>query len=114
MGTIQNSINQTFGTLAGLAAAGKHVANQNKQVELENAKLPEQIIETDKALEEAETEKASILENNPEVGAPGADQNSPEIMAYTRAANRADMLIKAKTMQLGILEKRFNKIKGVK
>lgn len=114
MGTIQNSINQTIATTGAAATLGKHISNQNKQVELEEAKLPEQIAETDKALEEAETEKASILENNPEIGAPGADQNSPEVMAYTRAVNRADMLIKAKTMQLGILEKRFNKFKGVK
>ena len=110
----QNTINNALGAAGAAVALGKHISNQNKQIELEEAKLPEQIIETDKALEEAETEKESILENNPEVGAPGADQNSPEIMAYTRAANRADMLIKAKTMQLGILEKRFNKIKGVK
>ena len=110
----QNSINNMLGPAGAAAALGKHIMNQNKQVELEEAKLPEQIVETDKALEAAETEKASILENNPEVGAPGADQNSPEVMAYTKAANRANMLIKAKTMQLGILEKRFNKIKGVK
>ena len=110
----QNSINQGLGSVAAIATLGKHISNQNKQLALEEAKLPEQIVETDKALEEAETEKASILENNPEVGAPGADQNSPEVMAYTRAVNRADMLIKAKTMQLGVLEKRFNKVKGVK
>lgn len=110
----QNSINSMLGAAGAAAALGKHISNQNKELALEEAKLPEQIVETDKALEEAETEKASILENNPEVGAPGADQDSPEVMAYTKAANRADMLIKAKTMQLGILEKRFNKVKGVK
>lgn len=110
----QNSINSALGAVAAAATLGKHISNQNKQVELEGAKLPEQIAETDAALEEAKAAKASILEDNPEVGAPGADQNSPEVMAYTKAANRADMLIKAKEMQLGILEKRFNKFKGVK
>ena len=110
----QNSINNMLGTAGAAVALGKHISNQNKQLALEEAKLPEQIAETDKALEEAETEKASILENNPEIGAPGADQNSPEVIAYTRAVNRADMLIKARTMQLDILEKRFNKVKGVK
>lgn len=108
----QNSINSALGAAGAAVALGKHISNQNKQLALEKAKLPEQIVEADKALEEAETEKASILENNPEVGAPGADQTSPEIMAYTKAINRADLLAKAKAMQLGILEKRFNKIKG--
>lgn len=108
MGTIQSSINTMLGTVAGAAAAAKHLSNQSKQVELEEAKLPEEMAETDKALEEAQDEKESILQNNPELGAPGADTDSPEYKALLRATNRADMLIKAKSLQLSLLEKRFN------
>lgn len=110
--SIQKNINAMVGTIGAAAALSKHISNQNAQREMEEAKLPEQIAETDKALEAAEAEKESMLQDNPEVGAPGADQDSPEVMAYIRATNRADMLVRAKQMQLNMLEKRFNKYKG--
>ncbi len=50
MGTIQNSINQTLGTLAGAATMGKHISNQNKELNVKKIEAEQEQFNANEAL----------------------------------------------------------------
>ncbi len=45
MGTIQNSMNQMLGTVAGAATLGKHISNQNKELNVKKVEAEGQLAE---------------------------------------------------------------------
>ena len=69
MGTIQSSINQMLGTVAGAAAAGKHLKQQQIGIEAANA-ADQEIVETnEKALEADQFEaQQAILAHSKDEG----------------------------------------------
>lgn len=81
MGTIQNSMNQMIGSLAGAATLGKHISNQNKELAVKKVEAEKEVYNANAALEDntdaivdkeiaekgydnAEVDPDKILENN--------------------------------------------------
>lgn len=56
MGTIQNSMNQMLGTVAGAVTLGKHISNQNKELNVKKAEAEGQLAEAKHAEDVATTE----------------------------------------------------------
>ena len=52
MGTIQNSINQMLGSAAGAATLGKHISNQNKELEVKKVEAEKELYNANAALED--------------------------------------------------------------
>ena len=61
MGTIQSSINQMLGTVAGAAAAGKHLKQQQLNIDAANAADQEIVDTTKKAIEADEFEAQQAI-----------------------------------------------------
>lgn len=63
MGTIQNSVNSLLGSAAGAATLGKHISNQNKELNLKKFETEEELknvkndITYEQAKEEADNKK---------------------------------------------------------
>lgn len=81
MGTIQNSFNQVLGTIAGAAAMGKHISNQNKELnikkedqkfaaETEANELNMKKMALEDEVQIHENTSADMAEDNPEFGTP--------------------------------------------
>lgn len=108
MGAIQNAMNQMTGTIAGAAAAAKHVSNQKKELELKN-------IENEQALENMQTDllknSRDIITNAGEKGlnalaAAKRESGGDMEAAATAAANKLmnDSYKEVKDNYLGVLE----------
>ena len=61
MGTIQNSINGMLGAAAGAATLGKHISNQNKEIEAKIAEDEQIIKTTETAMKNDTIEAASAI-----------------------------------------------------
>ena len=64
MGTIQNSMNQMLGTVAGAATLGKHISNQNKELEVKKFEAEGQLAEAKHAADVGITEAIKNAELN--------------------------------------------------
>ena len=117
MGTIQNSMNQILGSIAGAATVGKHLANQEKANELAK------INATDKAIDEYVKSGEDAINNMAEteglkrdLGAIDREQEmwanepeSPQAMAFESAKKSVENAIEAKQYQANLIKLRMQK-----
>lgn len=117
MGTIQNSINQGLGTVAGAVAMGKHIQQQEKANEL--AKIDA----TDKAIDEYVKSGKDAIKNMDEIKGLerdvdtidreqemwANDPESPQAMAFESAKKSVQNAIDAKRYQGNLIRLRMQK-----
>lgn len=80
MGTIQNSLNTMLGTVAATAAAGKHISNQNKELEVKKVAAEQEQFNAENELKQntADIAHQMVLEGNDAGFAPKAGETAEQ------------------------------------
>lgn len=129
MGTIQSSINQGLGTIAGAATMAKHISNQNKELKIkkEDQKFAAEAEANELGMKKMmledevqihESDNANMAEDRPEFGTPAweswkeAGTLSKEEQAFERSFARNNQLANAKRKQIQSLENRIKVLGG--
>ena len=96
MGTIQNSINSILGTAAAMATAGKHIKNQNKELEIKKVEAEQEQYNADEALKQntSDITHQMVLEGNdaglePKEGETPAQAEQRAVDEYLEAQSEA-------------------------
>lgn len=96
MGTIQNSINSILGTAAAMATAGKHISNQNKELEIKKVEAEQEQYNADEALKQntSDITHQMVLEGNdaglePKDGETPAQAEQRAVDEYLEAQSEA-------------------------
>lgn len=116
---IQNNINQMLATVAAASTMGKHIANQNKQTELQSLdakeKAMDEYVKSNEAVQESveqdkayEKELKGINSDFEEYSNAGMDEASPQAMAFKVAEQEVREAQQAKIYQDRLLKARMD------